>query len=224
METTGKKFPSTKSKCNGLIALILLALLSLLLMGSDAMATPEAQFTVIEKEKDFELRQYEPQIVAQTIVEGDFTDAGSKGFRPLFEYINGNNRKKVSIPMTAPVLEEIASEKIPMTAPVNQERENGKWVIGFVMPPDHTLETLPEPLDPRVSLKIVPSRLVAVLKYSGTWSRNRYDEKQALLETMVRAHGLLPIGEPVFARYNPPWTLWFLRRNEVLIPVERAAR
>ena len=205
------------------VQILLLALLSLLLGGSDAMATPEAQFTVIEKEKDFELRRYEPQIVAQTIVEGDFTDVGNKGFRRLFDYINGKNRKKVSIPMTAPVLEEIASEKIPMTAPVNQERENGKWVISFVMPPDYTIETLPQPLDPRVTLTIVPGRLVAALKYSGTWSRNRYDEKQDSLEKMVRAHGLIPIGEPVFARYNPPWTLWFLRRNEVLIPVKRVA-
>jgi len=212
-----------RSRCSDLTVLISLALLSLLLAGSDAMATPEAQFTVIEKEKDFELRRYEPKIVAQTIVEGDFTDVGNKGFRRLFEYINGNNRKKVPIPMTAPVLEEIASEKIPMTAPVNQERENGKWLISFIMPPDYTLENLPEPLDPRVSLKIVPGRLMAALKYSGTWSRNRYAEKQDLLEKMVRAHGLIPIGEPVFARYNPPWTLWFLRRNEVLIPVERAA-
>ena len=213
-----------RSRSSDLTVQILLALLSLLLAGSDAMATPEAQFTVMEKEDDFEVRRYEPQIVAQTIVEGDFKDVGNKGFRRLFEYINGNNRKKAPIPMTAPVLEEIASEKIPMTAPVNQEKENGEWVISFVMPPDYTLETLPEPLDPNVSLKIVPSRLVAALRYSGTWSRNRYDEKQDLLEKMVRTHGLIPVGNPVFARYNPPWTLWFLRRNEVLIPVERATR
>jgi hypothetical protein len=211
------------SKYNNLAALIMRALMILFLTGSDVMATPEAPFTVIEKEKDFELRRYETQVVAQTIVEGDFTDVGNKGFRPLFDYINGKNRKKAPIPMTSPVLEEIASEKIPMTAPVNQKKENGKWVISFVMPPHYTLETLPEPLDARVALKIVPGRLMAVLKYSGTWSRNRYDENQALLEKMVRAHGLIPIGEPVFARYNPPWTLWFLRRNEVLIPVERAA-
>ena len=212
-----------RSKGNSLIALILLALFGLFFGGEDLMAAPEAQFTVIEKERDFELRRYEPQIVAETFLEGDFSDGGNKGFRSLFEYINGKNRKRISIPMTAPVLEEIASEKIPMTAPVNQGREGGKWVISFVMPSDYTLETLPEPLDPGVSLKIVPGRLVAALKYSGTWSRNRYDEKQALLEKMVRAHGLIPLSEPVFARYNPPWTLWFLRRNEVLIPVERVA-
>lgn len=188
------------------------------------MATPEAQFTVIEKEKDFELRRYELQIVAQTIVEGDFAEVGNQGFRRLFDYINGKNRKKVPIPMTAPVLEEIASEKIPMTAPVKQEKENGKWVISFVMPPGYTLETLPEPLDTSVSLKIVPGRLVAALKYSGSWSKNRYDEKQDLLEKMIRERGLISVGGPVFARYNPPWALWFLRRNEILIPVEKTAR
>jgi hypothetical protein len=213
-----------RSRYSDLTVLILTTLSSLLLAGSDAMATPEAQFTVIEKEKDFELRRYEPQIVAQTIVEGDFAEVGNRGFRRLFDYINGKNRKKVSIPMTAPVFEEIPSEKIPMTAPVNQEKENGKWVISFIMPPEYTLETLPEPLDPSVSLKNVPGRLVAALKYSGTWSRNRYDEKQDLLEKIIRGKGLIPIGEPFFARYNPPWTLWFLRRNEVLIPVAKAAR
>ncbi|MHC1728602.1 MAG: heme-binding protein [Syntrophobacteraceae bacterium] len=96
--------------------------------------------------------------------------------------------------------------------------------MSFVMPPDYTLATLPEPLDASVSLKIVPNRLVAALKYSGTWSRNRFDEKQDLLEKIIRGKGLIPIGEPVFARYNPPWTPWFLRRNEVLIPVEKAVR
>ena len=213
----------TTSKYNKLAALIMRAIMLLFPTGSDAMATPEAPFTVIQKEKDFELRRYEQQIIAQTIVEGDFTDVGNKGFRRLFDYINGKNRKKALIPMTSPVLEEIASEKIPMTAPVNQNRENGKWVISFVMPPHYTLETLPEPLDARVTLRIVPGRLMAVLKYSGTWSRNRYDENQALLMKMVREHSLALIGEPVFARYNPPWTLWFLRRNEVLIPVVRVA-
>jgi hypothetical protein len=134
------------SRCSDINLVFLLAALSLLLAGNDAMATLEARFTIIEKEKDFELRRYEPQIVAQTAVEGDFTDAGNTGFRRLFDYINGKNRKNVPIPMTAPVLEETASQKIPTTAPVNQEKENGKWVISFVMLQDYTLETLPEPL------------------------------------------------------------------------------
>ena len=212
------------SKYKHAAALLVSALMILFLPGRDAMAVPEAQYTVIEKEGDFELREYDPVIFAETIVEGDFAVVGNVGFRRLFDYINGKNRKRGYIPMTAPVLEETASEKIRMTAPVNQRIENGKWVISFVMPARYTLETLPEPLDPRVYLRVVPGRLVAALKYSGTWSKDRYDANRAQLEAIVDSHGLRPAGEPVFARYNPPWTLWFLRRNEILIPVEKSGQ
>ncbi|NIM99543.1 MAG: heme-binding protein, partial [candidate division Zixibacteria bacterium] len=141
--------------------------------------------------------------------------------RRLFEYISGNNRKRQSIPMTAPVSQETSSEKIPMTAPVNQERVGSKWRITFLMPFKYSMETLPEPLDPRVELKIVHGRLMATLRYSGTWSRDRYKDKEGHLMSIIEERGLKPVGEPVFARYNPPFTPWFLRRNEVLIPVQR---
>ena len=123
--------------------------------------------------------------------------------------------------MTAPVSQETSSEKIPMTAPVNQERVGSKWRITFLMPFTYSMETLPEPLDSRVELRRVPGRLMATLRYSGTWSRDHYKDKEAHLMSMVEERGLKPVGEPVFARYNPPFTPWFLRRNEVLIPVQR---
>ena len=123
--------------------------------------------------------------------------------------------------MTAPVSQESDSVKIPMTAPVNQERSGEKWRITFLMPAQYTLETLPEPLDSRVELRTVPERLMGVLKYSGTWSQSRYEEKTEQLMEWIARRGLKQAGEPVFARYNPPFTPWFLRRNEVLIPVDR---
>ena len=123
--------------------------------------------------------------------------------------------------MTAPVSQEADSVKIPMTASVNQERAGEKWRIAFLMPAQYALETLPEPLDSRVELRKVPERLMAALKYSGTWSKSRYGEKQEQLMGWIARRGLKQVGEPVFARYNPPFTPWFLRRNEVLIPVER---
>ena len=91
------------------------------------MAIEEVNYTVLEREGDFELRQYEPQIVAETLVEGDFQDVGNEGFRRLYDYISGKNRKQQTIPMTASVSQEASSEKIPMTAPVNQNKweENG---------------------------------------------------------------------------------------------------
>ena len=188
--------------------------------ADETMAIEEAPYTVVEKANSFELRRYQPYIVAETLVEGDFKTVGDEGFRRLFDYISGNNRTKQSIPMTAPVSQEAASEKISMTAPVTQEQAGGKWRITFLMPSTYTMETLPEPLDPKVELKKVPGRLVAALRYSGTWSKSRYEQKEADLRAIIQARGLKQVGEPVFARYNPPFMPWFLRRNEVLISVE----
>lgn len=124
--------------------------------------------------------------------------------------------------MTAPVSQESASEKIAMTAPVSQETVDGKWRITFTMPAEYTLETLPTPLDDRVTLKRQPGRLIAAIRYSGTWSKDRYEEKEGSLKSVLEERGLEAVGEPIFARYNSPFALWFLRRNEVLIPVERS--
>lgn len=200
-------------------ALLLLNLVLLALGGIEAVAVEEVKYRVLESSGDFELRQYESSLGAETTVEGDFHEVGNEGFRRLFDYISGKNRKKQSIPMTAPVSQEASSEKIPMTAPVNQEKVGGAWRITFLMPSALTMETLPEPLDSRVKLVKIPGRLMAALSYSGTWSRERYEEKEKRLKELIRQRGLKIEGEPVFARYNPPYMPWFLRRNEVLIPV-----
>ena len=184
------------------------------------MAYEEGKYAVITKDGDFELRQYEPHLVAETLVEGDFDKVGNEGFRRLFKYISGENQKKQTIAMTAPVSQGAASEKIAMTAPVNQEQTGNQWRIAFLMPAQYTMETLPEPLDPKVLLKEIPPRRMAAITYSGTWSKRRYEEKKSLLEVFIKKQGLKSIGEPVFARYNPPFMPWFLRRNEVLIPVQ----
>ena len=198
--------------------------LASILFGRDVQAIEETKYKVIESEGDFELRQYPSYVVAETLVEGDFSKVGNEAFRRLAGYINGQNRRKQTIPMTAPVSQEAGSVKIPMTAPVNQERAGEKWRITFLMPAQYTLETLPEPLDSRVELREVPERLVAALTYSGTWSKRRYAEKQEPLMEWIERRGLKQVGEPVFARYNPPFMPWFLRRNEVLIPVDRPQR
>jgi len=200
-------------------ALFLLNLVLLALGGIDAVAVEEVKYRVLESSGDFELRQYESSLGAETTVEGDFHEVGNEGFRRLFDYISGKNRKKQSIPMTAPVSQGASSEKIPMTAPVNQEKVGGAWRITFLMPSAFTMETLPEPLDSRVKLVKIPGRLMAALSYSGTWSRERYEGKEQRLKELIRQRGLKIEGEPVFARYNPPFMPWFLRRNEVLIPV-----
>jgi effector-binding domain-containing protein len=194
---------------------------SVFFAGNEVMGVEEARFTVLEKDKEFELRQYETQIVAETLVEGNFEEVGNQGFRRLFAYISGNNQKTQSIPMTAPVTQEAGGVKITMTAPVGQERVGEKWRITFLMPSQFTMETLPIPLDPNIRLKIIPGRLMATIRYSGTWSKKNFQANETQLLTWIAQHGLKPGGEPVWARYNPPFTPWFMRRNEILIPVER---
>ncbi|MGD9411598.1 MAG: heme-binding protein, partial [Desulfobacterales bacterium] len=138
-------------KIIGLAGFALLCVSSLLVVKS-AMAIEKAKYTVLEKKDGFEIRKYDPQIVAETFVEGDLEKAGNEGFRRLYAYISGENTTKQSISMTAPVSQETGSKKIAMTAPVNQEKKDNRWRITFLMPAEYTLETLPEPNDTRVRL------------------------------------------------------------------------
>jgi hypothetical protein len=111
-------------------------------------------------------------------------------------------------------------EKITMTAPVGQQRVQDRWVVSFMMPAAYTLETLPEPEDPAVRLRQVPARRIAAVRYSGFWSETGYLRYKSALESWIHARGLIVVGDPIWARYNPPFTPWFLRRNEILIPVD----
>ncbi|MGB5423577.1 MAG: heme-binding protein [Desulfobacterales bacterium] len=202
------------------IYLFILTVTFITVGGNSAVAIEEVPYTVIEQDKAFELRQYSPHIVAETTVEGAFDQVGSEGFRRLADYINGENRSKQSIAMTAPVSQEAQSEKIAMTAPVGQEKSGDRWRITFVMPAKYALDALPEPIDSRIEIKQEPGRLMAAVRYSGTWSRKGYDENKERLLTWIEERGFKQTAEPVWARYNPPFMPWFMRRNEILIPVD----
>ena len=186
--------------------------------GGVAMGIEEAAYTVEKTDGAFQVRQYAPQVVAETLVEGTLEEAGNKAFRPLFNYISGANRSQGKIAMTAPVTQQREGEKIAMTAPVGQEAVSNQWAITFMMPANYTLETLPAPTDEKVRLRAIPARRMAAVRYSGTWSRQRYERNLARLREWMKAQGLAAVGDPVWARYNAPFTPWFLRRNEVLVP------
>ena len=192
----------------------------LLIFAAEAMAIEKAKYQVVESDNNFELRQYEPRIVAETFVAGDFEAVGNVGFRRLYDYINGKNIKNQNIAMTAPVTQESESEKIAMTAPVTQEKSQGRWRITFLMPTEFSMETLPRPLDEQVQLKAEPGYLMAAIRYSGTWSQKRFEHHLSLLQSKIAERGLTPAGSPVWARYDPPFMPWFLRRNEILIRVQ----
>ena len=192
-----------------------------LVISIDAMAIEEAKYKVSIKENNFEIRDYAPQVIAETIVEGDFEEAGSIAFKRLFRYISGDNQSRLKISMTAPVSIETASEKIKMTVPVSQQLIQDNWSVSFMMPAKYTLETLPEPDDPEIKLRQISARRIAAVRYSGFWSEKNYQENKAKLESWIQKMGFIIAGNPIWARYNPPFTPWFLRRNEVLIPVEK---
>jgi len=140
----------------------------------DAIAIEEASYNVLKKENNLEIRDYAPHILAETVVEGDLEEAGNKAFRRLFRYISGDNRSRNKVAMTAPVSQEPMGEKIRMTAPVGQQRVQESWAVSFMMPDSYTLETLPEPEDPKVTLRQVPARRMAAVRYSGFWSEKNY--------------------------------------------------
>jgi len=198
---------------------IILATALTLIGAITVMATEEAPYKVLKTDDIFELREYAPQILAEIIVDGDLEGAGNKAFRRLFRYISGDNRSRNKIAMTAPVSQEQTGEKISMTAPVSQQRVQEKWAVSFMMPASYTLETLPIPDDPGVTLRQVPARRVAAVRYSGFWSESKYLFNKGKLESWIRENRFVVVGEPVWARYNPPFTPWFMRRNEILIPV-----
>lgn len=200
---------------------IVLCCAALLMMGAPAMATEEPAYRVTRKSGSFEVREYAAYLVAETRVAAPFDKAGNEAFSILAGYIFGNNRSQQKIEMTAPVSQEPANEKIEMTAPVSQTPAGGEeaYVFSFVMPARFTRSTLPEPLDARVTIREMPARTMAVLSFSGTWSQERYAAHETELLAAVRDAALNPAGKPVFARYNPPFMPWFLRRNEVMIEV-----
>ena len=169
-----------------------------------ARAIEEPRYTVVRAYEGFEVREYAPYLVAEVTVPGPASEAGNQGFRILAGYIFGKNR---------------GERKIEMTAPVTQAAGDGGYVVQFVMPSTFTLDTLPLPDDPRVRLRDVPAARYAVIRYSGTWSDANYQDHLAKLRRAVQDAGLATVGEPVYSRYNGPMTPWFLRRNEIWLPL-----
>ena len=193
-----------------------------ILISNSIMATDEPDFNLILKEDKFEIREYASKIIAQVEVVGDFDDASSKGFKILADYIFGNNKSKDGnsrIEMTATVEMELLHQKINMTKPVLTEGNDNTWIVYFIMPNEFTLETLPEPNNKNIKISSIPKEKYAVIVFSGLVRESSYLEKEKLLNQFIEEKKLKTFGKIKIARYNPPWTLPFFRRNELMIKV-----
>lgn len=202
--------------------------LLMLISGGAALAVEEPQYQILRKYDDFEVRKYPSLLVAETEVVGSFTQVGNQSFQILFAYISGENNGRSKIDMTAPVIQNSSvssrGEKIATTNAVLQETDRSdtdeSYTIAFVMPSNYTLDTLPIPNDPRVKIRQIPERVMAVRRYSGSWDQKRYEDQEKKLMDAIQKEGFTFCGNPVFARYNPPFMPSFLRRNEVMLEIK----
>jgi hypothetical protein len=187
--------------------------------------TEQPPYEVVSRVGDAEIRRYAPQIAAEAVVEGPVETARNEGFRRVAGYIFGDNTAKASMAMTAPVVQgrepSGGSQSIAMTAPVVQQPAGGEsWSIQFIMPSKYTMATLPQPNDPRVRLVEIPARTFAVVSFSGLGRDDAVARHEKALDAALAGSSWRAVGEPVTWYYDPPWTVPFLRRNEVARPVE----
>lgn len=205
----------------GVMTLLLVALGGML--GAQAMAIEIPEYRVIEQDGAFELRRYDTYLIAETEVDAGFMNAGNVAFGRLFRYISGANTSGTEIAMTAPVEQSNRErgEKIAMTAPVEQAVDDGVYRVGFVVPRKFNRETVPRPTDARIRIREVPPRTVAVWRYTGRWTEENFREHERELRALLKARSLQaePGDSAIIARYDAPFMPWFLRRNEVLIPL-----
>lgn len=185
--------------------------------------TKEQKYTVELKFPKFEVRRYQACVLADVTVTASFESAGSLGFRPLIGYISGNNEPNKKIAMTSPVIQESKSEnstiKIAMTSPVIQESSKDLQIVSFVMPAGMTYGDLPLPTNSKVTLRQMPEQLVAVTRFTGRWTESAYERQLAQFRKQLDQNGMTEISPPRYARFDPPWTPSFLRRNEIQIPI-----
>lgn len=204
-------------------ALIPLCLTVMSLINFRVMATEEPEFTLISQENAIEVREYKPKIIARVEVEGDFDDASSKGFKLLADYIFGNNLlngESQKISMTAPVEMTPLAEDIVMTSTIMKSEANHKWQVNFVMPKEYTLDSLPRPNNELVKIIEIPKEKYAVIVFSGLVRDSSYTEKAQLLNDFIMTNNMTQLEAIKIARYNPPWTLPFFRRNELMAKIK----
>jgi len=214
-----KKQP-TKIKVITLLILFLVAA-CLVFVGPIMSNVENPKYEVISSVENIQIRRYAPMIVAEVEIEGSREESIRAGFRLLANYIFGDNTRQQKISMTAPVQQEVY-EKIAMTAPVQQQMVKNTWKISFVMPSNYTMDTLPKPKNSDVKIREVPEISFIVIQFSGANSPENIIEHENQLIGHIKSNKIDIVGSAKYAFYNPPWTLPFMRRNEIMFELNKS--
>lgn len=203
-----------------LILIILASIASAVVLTGPIMSKVEKpKYIVNFTEEDIESRSYDSMIVAEVLIKNSREESISQGFRVLADYIFGNNVSAEKIPMTSPVIEQ-KSEKIPMTAPVKQQIKDNIWSIQFIMPAQYSMDSLPKPNNNTVKIKLIPPAEYVVIKFNGKNENKNIQIHEDKLKEFIEKKDLEVKGKPIYAFYNPPWTIPILRRNEIMIEIK----
>ena len=209
----------TKRKWIIILSILSIVLLACLMTGPLMSNVEQPNYQVIKSEQDFDIREYVPMITAEVKVQGKRDEAITEGFRILADYIFGNNTIQEKTAMTASAKQE-NKEKIAMTAPVQQQLQNGIWKVSFVMPAKYQMHTLPKPNNAIVTINRILKKRYVVIQFSGLSSNENIEHYEKLLMQYVKTENIKTVGLPTYAFYNPPWTLPFMRRNEIMFEIE----
>ncbi len=177
-------------------------------------------YQVLNDDGHIQIRHYPALVVAETEIMADYKNSSNQGFQRLADYIFGNNQKQQKMAMTAPVIQEQQTETLAMTAPVFQQKSGDVWLMAFVLPKGYSVLTAPVPNDQAVIIKELPEKKVAVIQYTGSLCEAGIEENAETLKSWLTQQGYKALSPSRSAAYDPPWTLPFLRRNEVHIDIE----
>ena len=198
------------------------SLLIFIFWGTNLSALEEPKYSVLKEYENFEIRNYASYLVAEVDIEGSYNKSGNEAFRILAGYIFGDNQSSTKMNMTAPVESEAIqpSERMNMTAPVFSNKNVNGYTYRFVMESKYTQETLPVPNNSKIRITEIKDRVMAVISFSGRWSQKNFEKHEQILVNDLKNAGIGVASEAIYARYNAPFTPWFLRRNEIMFEIE----
>ena len=197
-----------------------LFLVAILFVSSASFAAEQPVYKVVQKADSYEVRAYEPFVVVEVVLSGPEDETIERGFSLLAGYVYGQNAADKKFDLTAPVMQTPLLGVSQGSDPAILSEDRSEWLVQLMLPKAYPLSELPEPLDPRVKLKQLQSRKFAVIRYSGSWLKSNYDEHLDILKQAISQAGLVAQGQPVFARYDPVYTLWHFRTNEMWVKVQ----